>query len=197
MNISSFVVVCCVLCFFPEHNVVASDLNIEAAALRKKATSPTIINLHIRSTSFHHDEVGADDDSSAFSSKTQVPLRYAEPGEIGTAAVSNRDGINFGDLIIANGRMFLAVDTGTDVISKKASRQLAEKEGLIDSAFSDAPVVDFFTRNGEQVGDEWMNVKVIKCPVNFMKLKVAERKKLLKREMWEFALNQNSLVASR
>ncbi len=174
-----YVILCVALSFFPEHNVVAGDS--PAAALRKKATA---IKVFARSTYYSHDESDVDEDTANHKSSTQVPLEYHEEGEIGVVAVSNIHGINFGDLVITpDGRCFLAVDYGTDVENKVASKELAEIKGIKDPKYSNAPVLDFYSKR--QVGGLWDSFTVIKHPGSFLRLKVSERKKRMSTDFWE------------
>jgi hypothetical protein len=173
------------LSFFPEHNVVAGES--PAAALRKKATA---IQVFARSTFYSHEEINeegqnvADVDTAHFRSATQVPLKYHEEGEIGVVAVSNVHGINYGDLVITpDGRCFLAVDYGKDVKLKTASKVLALRKKISDPKYSDAPVLDFFSKS--QVCGLWDSFVVIKHPGSFLRLKVSERKKRMSKDFWE------------
>ena len=184
-----YLILCFALSFFPEHNVVASDSL--AAALRKKATAIEV-QVFARSTYYFHNEKKVDPDTASGKSATQVPLEYHEEGEIGVVSVSNVHGINFGDLVITpDGRCFLAVDYGFDVESKKASKELAKIKKITDPRYSDAPVLDFYSK--KQVGGLWDSFTVIKHPGSFLRLKVSERKKRMSKEFWEPILASRNL----
>jgi hypothetical protein len=208
------------LCLFPEHSAGASLVTYGgtkgAAALRKKATTttplavardavrtpvkvvkPVSVQIVIRSTSYSADEknkdgaISADTDSAAFVSKTGVPLVYYVPGKIGTAAIAGNHVAEYGDLIVTpKGECFLAVDTGSALKKKKASRELAALRHIKNPVYSEAPVVDFFSPGNKQVGGEWGTVTIIKCPVDFMSLKVSQRKAYLDPSRWYKALAQ-------
>lgn len=201
MKISSLFLALCATCFFPEHIVVANPSTKGAsprlvAALRKKATPQfQYQTVFARSTSFSHDEDGRDHNSAKFESITSVPLRYPDNGKIGSVSVSNIHGVNFGDLVITpDGQCFLAVDYGSDVESKKASRVLAEKMEIDDPKYSEAPVLDFFVRNEKQVGNYWDHFIVVKSPVPYLKLSVKERVKRYDPEAWRPILEQFGLI---
>jgi hypothetical protein len=223
---SLVIVIIVIFSFFSEHKASASfapnqGTNLSVSALRKKATihltaqqtttptsvtpAPTTFKIEkvfARSTAYSHDESESDDDTEAFRSKTQVPLAYLKEGEIGTAAIAGTFGIKFGDLIITpDGRRFLAVDTGKDLKDKKASRELADgrkkKQPKYDSdLYREAEVIDFFSKDNEQVGNEWDTFTVVHNPKDFMSMKVSERKTYLKPEKWQSALAQLSVKSS-
>jgi hypothetical protein len=160
-----------------------------------KENAFAVCEFFVRSTSYSHNEPKSDDDSSAKQSSTTVPLVYPESGKIGTAAVAHGQGISYGDLIVVSNNQgkdvyYLAVDTGSKVISRKASTKLAAMRGIKDTKYSDAIVVDFFSKGNKQVGTEWCNVKVIRCPVDFLSLKSSERARLLEMSVWSNALTK-------
>lgn len=202
-----------VISFFSEHNTPARDTFKSVvstdSAPRKKAKpqrvtkavyhlktseEAQVVQVYARSTSYSHDEDGADRYTGKHMSKSQVPLVYLKNNKIGTAAISNTGVPRFGDLIITpDGRRFLAVDTGRDVKSGKASTELVDVlkkyQPQIDCPkYREAEIFDFYMENNQQVCNEWDTFLVVRNPENFMSLKVSERAEYLKPEKWQQAL---------
>ncbi len=115
----------------------------------------------VRSTSYSANEKDADSDTKAGRNTATVPISNLEQTGLGAVAVDPKV-IPFGSVVIdSTGKKYLAVDTGVDVKSKKASKDLARKRGFRkDSAEYKAPVCDFYSH--KQVGKEWDHFTVLK-----------------------------------
>ncbi len=143
-------------------------------------------------TSYSHEEIGSTNRESA----KQVRLVYPDENPIGCVSISGTGDVHFGDLVIAEGKPYLAVDTGTDVINKvaseKRSNRMAKHNALYASPiFSKAPVLDFFMRKCAPVtAKPWATFTVVHCPMNFSSLKPSQRAEFLKLATWKKAFEQ-------
>lgn len=114
-----------------------------------------------RSTSYHATEPGSDSGTIRGKTATSVPIKTALSKGMGIVAVDPNK-IPYGSLVITpNRQVYVALDTGSDVISRKAARELARKKNIPQSnQLAQAPVLDFYST--KQVGGYWDYFLVIR-----------------------------------
>ncbi|MEI8337965.1 MAG: hypothetical protein WCF92_02335 [bacterium] len=134
----------------------------------------------VRSTKYCADEPGADSETKAGRNTAEVSISNLAKTGLGAVAVDPKE-IPFGSVVIDNaGKKYLAVDTGSDVKKKTASKKLANKRGFKkDSKESKAPVCDFLSHI--QVGKEWDYFTVLKYVGRkpFLAFSKAEKKRYI------------------
>lgn len=143
--------------------------------------------VYARSTNYHNTEkigkkTNGDKWTKNFKSSTGVSLRYfTDRNGIGAVAVDPNI-FPYGTIIVApDGRKYIAVDTGTAVISRKASVVLARRLRLDpNSKEARAPVLDFFGR--EQVGNYWDEFKVVPYDedIPFIELPISKKLEVIR-----------------
>ena len=144
-------------------------------------TKRQVEQLLARSTKYHANEAGSDKDTKLGKTSSLVKIATAKNLGFGTVAVDPKK-IPYGSVVVTpDSKIYIALDTGGDVITRKASTELAEKQNLDPtSAESRAPVLDFYSIN--QVGANWDRFLIVqyKGP-SFKNLTSDEKLRYLKR----------------
>lgn len=149
--------------------VSATSKNEKETNSQSKINTPTnpedekkkTVTLLARSTSYNKDEAKADEDTKKKNTSTQVKVGTLENLQLGAVAVDPAI-IPYGSAVISpEGKVFIAIDTGSDVKSRKAATEYADTIGLSNSSPEyRAPVLDFYAYG--QIGKHFDRFKVIK-----------------------------------
>lgn len=125
------------------NNLFAGDRQKNLSSIEQLNTRNTF-KVYARGTSYSD----GDSDSAAGKTASLVPIKEIKKRELECVAVDNQL-IPYGSVIIGRNKdgqeiVGVAVDTGSAVKSRKASKQLAKKLGYADnSPEAKAPVLDF------------------------------------------------------
>jgi 3D (Asp-Asp-Asp) domain-containing protein len=143
------------------------------------ATKP--VEMYVRSTNYHRGEARSDADTENGKTASLVNIDTAHALGLGVVAVDPKV-IPYGSKVVApDGKVYIALDTGSAVVSRAAARKLASIQKLSsNSPEAKAPVLDFYSYR--QVGEPWDHVKVIPYTgqTPFKKLKHSEKLAYLK-----------------
>lgn len=117
----------------------------------------------VRLTTYHKSESGCDPDTKREKSSTGIKLREGKLKVVGTIA-ADKNVIPIGSLVLVTTKSgsvypYLCVDTGSAVVNRKASRQLARQEGR-SKEWATRPVVDIYS--SREIAPDWSTVIVIK-----------------------------------
>jgi 3D (Asp-Asp-Asp) domain-containing protein len=139
---------------------VMGENNKSYNTLSKQGFEVCVMN--VRATTYHKTEPGADRETRRGESSTGVRLTEVKPKVVGSIAIDPKV-IPYGSLVIVTTKrgeshLFLCVDTGGAVKSRKASKALAKKQKL-GSDWSKRPVIDIYSAKHYE---DWMTVVVIK-----------------------------------
>jgi 3D (Asp-Asp-Asp) domain-containing protein len=139
---------------------LASNQAFSKERVEDKKTHPQAVTVYARSTFYNKDEVDCDSDTKKKKTATCINIATVEARGLGVVAV-DPSLIPYGSTIIApNGKIFIAVDTGGDVRTRKAAKELADIRGFNPKSLEyRAPVLDFYSYR--QIGQAWDHFHVI------------------------------------
>jgi 3D (Asp-Asp-Asp) domain-containing protein len=130
---------------------------------KKEITRVTKSKL-VRVTTYYASESGSDHNTKAGKTSSCIPIKTVKKTGLYVVAVNPKE-IPYGSLIVFTDKEGkkqggISVDTGGDVITRKAAKNLALIEGKSKSSDEyKAPVVDIYTP--KPVTGVWANVEVI------------------------------------
>lgn len=179
-----------VLISFKSASHARSEQRIKTQEDKSKAIATTFA----RSTFYNKDEASADWNSKRKVTSTQVNITTLENLKLRAVAV-DPSVIPYGSVIVSpSGEVFVAIDTGGDVKSRKAATEYAALKGLPKASKEyNAPVLDFYSYG--QIGQKWDSFKTVRYEGKTSFKNLSQREKLEYLRTLSRVLTENAIVS--